>query len=97
MECSRKGGLCGAPSPWPRATSHRSHHRGDLASSREPRALGPDAAITHTDAAATHSGGVYGRDCECVARGRWGEEEGAVAGTPWSRQWPGLVVAGRAG
>ena len=37
---SRKGGLCGAPSSWPPTSSHRSHHRGDLASRSEPRALG---------------------------------------------------------
>ena len=41
MECSRKGGLSGAPSPLPSASSHRSHHRGDRASRNEPRALGP--------------------------------------------------------
>ena len=40
MEFSRKGGLCDAPSPLPRASSHRSHLRGDLASNREHRALG---------------------------------------------------------
>ena len=37
---SRKGGLCGAPSPLQTTSSHRSHHRGDLASNREHRALG---------------------------------------------------------
>ena len=45
MECSRTGGLCGAPSPWPSADSHRSHHRGDLA--MRPPYLLPDWRQIH--------------------------------------------------